>query len=335
MTLAPFGTLTKDHQDAVQKQGLFDPMESWPKSESYRELLDKWLKEVADAIWPAWTNGAWVGDSASDMEVATKAELELAVRLYHGGAKEPDILKGVPDVPKPSEGVPRDHEWHFGVEDARMFHHIYSLVKAPELLTSYEHKVSKNGWANHHIYDPTFDPGDFEKLFLGGFRKHAPSLYGIKNYFQRPRPWTAALGLNVTGFRWNTGGRFIHTGIHPSLLSGHCIQGILGGCNVIEGLLTEGKSVNADSIRAIQKYMVDWGDRRVFAGVHYMTDNISSWTLARRLIPHLFQNVEVENLAFQAITQHSRVFGDIVSHFPEDNPARTMLLADFPEASTS
>ena len=82
--------------------------------------------------------------------------------------------------------------------------------------------------------------------------------------------------------------------------------------------------------------MVDWGDRRVFAGVHYMTDNIASWTLARRLIPHLFKHPQqVEDLAVQAITRQSRVFSDIVQHFDPDSPARTMLLDYFPEAVPS
>jgi hypothetical protein len=83
--------------------------------------------------------------------------------------------------------------------------------------------------------------------------------------------------------------------------------------------------------------MVDWGDRRVFAGVHYMTDNIASWTLARRLIPFLFRSNahEVENFAVQAISRHSQVFADIVKNSDCFESSREMLFAYFPEANAA
>lgn len=67
---------------------------------------------------------------------------------------------------------------------------------------------------------------------------------------------------------------------------------------------------------AIQQYMVDWGDRRVFAGVHYMTDNIASWWLAMTFVPFLFHDrPEIADLARQAIITRSRVYRDIQQHF--------------------
>ena len=222
------------------------------------------------------------------------------------------------------------------MEDAVLFHSFYSEDKLPEVITGeYDYQSQKTGAANYLVYDPSFDHNRFIELFLGALGSVTPQVFDIKIHFQRPRPWTAAALLNVEGFRWVTADRFTHTGLHPSFLSGHCVQGILGGCNVLDNLLASGE-LNDARKRAIQKYMVDWGDRRVFAGVHYMTDNIGSWALARRLIPHIFQNAAgVEAIAVEAITQHSQVFSDIVEHFSLSSPARAMLLEQFPEGVPS
>lgn len=338
MDIAPFGVMKLGHQN--NRPGLYTPMQDWPNSQDYRALIDSWIAEITAMIWPAWTNGGWYGGSEPNMAERTKAELQIAVNLYHGVQGAEDMLSAMPAIPQPQDGIPRNQEWHYKVEDAEMDHHVYSrsnLLTIPEDTNTiyehtYEYRVSRNGWANHHLYDPTFDPALFQQLFFNGFRRHAPALFDIKDYFQRPRPWATASLLDVQGFRWTTASGFIHTGIHPSLLSGHCIQGILGGCTVLEHLVSAGGAIDPAQLQAIQKYMVDWGDRRVFAGVHYMTDNIGSWTLARKLIPHLFQNaVEVEALAVDAITQHSRVFRDIVENFPASDSAKMMLLRDFPE----
>ena len=339
MSLAPFGVLNDEQKTRLAEEGgIYKPMKAWPAGEApaFRSLVENWLNDVTEKIWPAWENRAWVGGAAATMEAATRDELALAVRLYHGGGNAPGILAEVPDIPPAPDGHPRTQEWHYKIEDALVHDQHYFYWKLPSNQeTSYNFQASGVIGSNYIVYDPDFDGEEFSNLFWGRMASLEPPTISIKQLLQRPRPWTAATALGVDGFRWTVaGGSFAtHTGIHPSFISGHCIQGILGGCSVFDALLGDGGAIDAGRIRAIQKYMVDWGDRRVFAGVHHMTDNIGSWTLARRLIPRLFRNARrVESLAVQAITQHSRVFGDIVAHFDENNPARAMLLADFPEA---
>lgn len=333
--LAPFGVLNNEY--TARLKGLLTAPGDWPAGQesNFENILRGWLDEVVSSIWPAWENGAWVGDAASDMASTTAAELVLAANLYHGQGGQPDVLNEVPAVPPAPDNVPRNHEWHYKIEDALVLDPKYLYVEAPEGgQPSYDFVASNNIGSNFLVYDPTFDIKQFEQLFWGRMRRIEPPIFDIKQRLQRPRPWTAATALDVEGFRWVVAGGFFvtHTGVHPSLLSGHCIQGILGGCSVFEGLMQQGAEITPSTKRAIQKYMVDWGDRRVFAGVHYMTDNVGSWTLARRMIPHLFSNPEViEALAVEAITRHSQVFDDIVEHFPQNSPAKSMLLQYFPE----
>lgn len=336
MALAPFGVLNEaQRQDLVGGKTLFKPMPDWRgREDAYETLLQGWLDDVTEAFWPAWEDGAWVGRAVDTMEDDTKTELTLAVQLYHGGGQQLGILAEVPVTPTPPDGVARDHLWHYSIEDALVHDNQYRHWQLPEgEEASYDYVASNNIGSNFVVYDPTFPIKEFEDLFWGRMDRLEPSSFAIKMHLQRPRPWTAAVGLGVDGFRYYVAGGFFatHTGVHPSLLSGHCIQGILGGCAVFEALRNAGRPVSAATVSAIQQYMVDWGDRRVFAGVHYMTDNIGSWTLARRLIPHLFQRAdEVEAFAMEAITARSRVFQDIVTHFPDSSPAKAVLLKDFP-----
>jgi hypothetical protein len=363
MELTPFGVLNNGHKD--RKTGLFAPMYEWPGTrDEFRQLLQGWIGQVEDAIWPAWNaeaehGPAWAGKAAACMVDATRAELKLAVLLYHGAGGAGNILDQSPLTPEAEDRRVRTHRWHYEVEDLRKFDLKYSYLTGDEAAKpSFDFRASQRSGSNFLVYDPTIDIKRFEDLFWGRMRGLQPPIFDIKEHFQRPRPWTAAAGLGVRGFRWITADGATHTGVHPAMLSGHCIQGVLGGCCVFDALLTEsrktGEGLSTERINGMQRHMVDWGDRRVFAGVHYMTDNIASWTLARLLIPHLFGTnaQEVENFAVQAITRHSRVFADVVKYFANGKldlsdasadmaklaptldvlaPARAMLRTHFPE----
>ncbi len=344
MALAPFGVLNDGHKRRLMG-GMYTPMYEWPKtSAEFEELMSKWVGEVTEKLWPAWIDNDWVGGAKERMKEASRAELLLAVEFYHGGGTKPDILHDVPDLPVPPDGRPRTHKWHYEIEDARVLDPKFLyLTLPPGEEPSFDFRASRTVGSNYLVYEPGVDITRFEKLFWGRMRGLQPPIFDIKQHFQRPRPWTAAAALGVEGFRWITADGITHTGVHPAILSGHCIQGILGGCAVLDALLDEvkitGIGLSDPQITGLQKYMVDWGDRRVFAGVHYMTDNIASWTLARKLIPKLFRNAQqVENFAVQAIIRHSRVFKDFVKHFDKKDdaddslrPAFDMLQKYFPE----
>lgn len=343
MELTPFGVLTDGHRRLL-RGSYREPMLEWRGTPGeFGSLMDGWTQQVADALWPSWDGTKWVGGAAPGMIAATRAELDLAVALYHGSAGQPRTLDEVPaGIPEPPDHRPRTNLWHYEIEDARVHdpRFLYLDLEDGEE-PSYDFRASRDVGSNYLVYEPGVDIARFEKLFWGRMRGLQPAIFDIKQHFQRPRPWMAAAALNVPGFRWTTANGQTHTGLHPAILSGHCIQGILGGCAVLDALLEEAKvsgvGPTAGMIDGLQRYMVDWGDRRVLAGVHFMTDNIASWTLARRLIPQLFHHAQqVETFAVQAITRRSRVFADIMRAFgktPHLEPALGMLRADFPEVA--
>ncbi|MEM6550286.1 MAG: hypothetical protein AAF713_21490 [Pseudomonadota bacterium] len=333
--LAPFGVLNDGHKDRLMGD-MFAPMEDWDAGDAaFRALMECWLERVTETIWPAWRNGAWQGGAAAGKEAATKLELEIAVGLYHGdGVNIRTLNEALPLRPLPG-GRAVTQNWHYLIEDALVNDRRNGFIAEHLNQTpSFEYTSSREIASNFLAYSETPEITVFEGLFWQRMGRIAPAIFDIKDYLQRPRPYTAAMALGVEGFHWVTANGFTHTGVHPSLLSGHCIQGILGGCAVFEALLEDNAEIEPNLRAMIQQYMVDWGDRRVFAGVHYMTDNIGSWTLARKVIPHLFSGADqIEALAVDAIVGRSRVFADIVAHLPADSPARAFLLEVFPEGA--
>jgi hypothetical protein len=102
MELAPFGVPYKGQKSRLT--GLGAPMYEWRGTQAeFRRLLDDWMAGVQDTLWPVWNGRDWAGKTANGKEAATRAELALAVGLYHGTGG-PDILTLSPEFP----GAPTD-----------------------------------------------------------------------------------------------------------------------------------------------------------------------------------------------------------------------------------
>lgn len=84
------------------------------------------------------------------------------------------------------------------------------------------------------------------------------------------------------------------------MISGHAFQGLVvrRGGYIAKRLMLKS---NLGAVERLQQYAVDVGDRRVFAGVHYPSDNLASWYCGLRLCDHLF------SLAGQAAKDFMRV----------------------------
>jgi hypothetical protein len=148
----------------------------------------------------------------------------------------------------------------------------------------------------------------------------------LKNRIQRPRAYQVALIQGRNHFRYLSAA----TANTPSMVSGHCLQGSIAGCTAFA---TWGGSMSPKSVETLEQFTVDIGDRRVFAGVHYPSDNLSSWYTALRLIPHVFTeptDASVRDFLWKAIDLRSVVFGAIKSHIaahPDDSPYRDAVAA--------
>jgi hypothetical protein len=136
----------------------------------------------------------------------------------------------------------------------------------------------------------------------------------LKWVFQRPRPYQVALLHNRTGFTHEAAA----SAGSPSLVSGHCLQGSMAGCAAFAALKA---SLGNPCIEVLKQFTMDIGDRRVFAGVHYPSDNLASWYAALMLIPCVFDSAiatDVNRFLGDAIRSKSIVFRAIEVYKDKD-----------------
>jgi hypothetical protein len=120
-------------------------------------------------------------------------------------------------------------------------------------------------------------------------------LYRLKEKFQRMRPYQAAYLL---GKRHEFDYYGAATAFSPSVPSGHCLQGMLAACNILSSHLSGKIKLDNPQLQSLKQIAVDIGDRRVFAGVHYPSDNIASWYCMFQLIPVCFSKQQKPIRAF-------------------------------------
>lgn len=171
---------------------------------------------------------------------------------------------------------------------------------------------------NYERYDPMFPHELRDKLrpALGeGIKLKVGSLSSrLKREFQRPRPYQVAMLQNLPHRHL-----VASTGTTPSLVSGHCLMSLLAGCNAYTKFINQ---LSPESVDLLGQLMVDCGDRRVFAGVHYPSDNLSSWFTALRLIQRVFAPdlaPRVTQFAWNAINSNSAVFARVRKHVQDHN----------------
>jgi hypothetical protein len=181
--------------------------------------------------------------------------------------------------------------------------------------------------SNYKVYDPNHSDRFYEELpgiLAAGIGNKLGTLsLQLKQAFQRPRAYQVAF-LQNRAFSWH----WASTASTPSLVSGHCMQGIIGGCAAWVALNDAIKSVQGTR-EIFEQFVIDIGDRRVFAGVHYPSDNLASWYVAMKLIPRVFlsteKGLEPHKFLWRAI-QRSLVYKAIVEHTgPGTSPYAAML----------
>lgn len=175
-------------------------------------------------------------------------------------------------------------------------------------------------------YDPTLPRqhrNELRRWMLEGIGNKVGTLgLQLKAIFQRPRPYQVALLQNRADFSH----LYSSSASTPSLVSGHCLQGALAVCNVYVQLREQ---LNALSEELLAQYLVDIGDRRVFAGIHYPSDNLSSWLTALWLIPGVFGAplaAAVQQFLRMAITKKSIVYRAILQHAGAPNSVYAPIL---------
>jgi hypothetical protein len=223
-------------------------------------FTEKIVLPIAMCAWPRWDykNCKWLQDTSKNSAVSlTLADLDIMQNL-HGIPNGSDPLF---NTARPSGIAVAHNKLHydlFGIED--------SDARLARILS---------------YYVPYLPPLNLSQV--RSVDDIATYIFRTKGLFQRPRPATLGLMLKkeIRVYR-------AITALHPSLVSGHATQAMF---IAIELYLQLMKSTSPSGWQAaLQYFAVDMGDRRVFAGVHYPSDNLASWFMLTKLAPYIWPN---------------------------------------------
>lgn len=298
MTLPPYG------KPSVERSvNVLDPneMNDWSSGNAaWIAWRERYVEDISNHVWPKYDEDQepkWVGGAAAFAQDASDAELDLMVSSFQNTDIISDLVR--PPLHDSALNPHRNHLWHFYAEDRG---------GVPEGASEFEEKASVTPFSNIAFFDSHW--AHLSQLVGSISQRKLAGLFSFKMNFQRPRPQQAAFILGKSDFEYRNANNHTHTGLHPSLPSGHCLQGFLLTCALVEMLGQRG-ALDGYDLRGLKQYAVDFGDRRVFAGVHYPTDNIASWVIVLRLIPEIFEAAhrpEIMAFALDAIQNYSRVF---------------------------
>lgn len=268
---------------------------------SFKTWRQSEIDLIADHLWPVFNRKtrAWDGKAADTAAAVSALEIAIMVdRFQKPGAftldETPQTPLAIPDMPT--------HRRQYELEDNRGADPIPpagNIGDYDSTLTALERDRAVDVTA--HAFRGTY-----------GIGAKISGMFWVKTQLSRPRPYQAAMLVGRDDLVVELG----HTAFHSAMMSGHALQGVLLACSVYEDWLDQYQSPSPDRLASLAQYAVDWGDRRVFAGVHYPTDNISSWGLALSLIPHVFRHHDVLlDFARVAITEKSHVYKVIREDF--------------------
>lgn len=305
-SLPPYGLLDSNFTDQLKLKPEVPPhfaagenCDSQCRKKEWREWKRRTIELIAAELWPTFNEEKqqWEGASANSIVELTDNDLDLLIRIRTQSGGSP--LTGKPASPVLAPDCPTHFEF-FRAEDN-----------------------SVQWFNNYHFYDRTIDPKHI-RSFGDTLVTSVPAKLGtthlqFKVPFQRPRPYQTALIRQKTKFTY----RSANTAGTPSLCSGHGLQGLIGVGAIMESLILNDIRLSEDSWRALQQFAVDIGDRRVFAGVHYPGDNLSSWIIAMSLANKVFRTTEVQQRLWAAITQ-SAIYKLIVDSSLYQGPLKAL-----------
>ena len=246
-------------------------------------------REIARNLWPIWDrqSESWVGDAAKWAVELTQADLELL-----------DSLRARLETRIDARRLNGTHQEFFEEEDGFVIDPTECRFRrVGESYGKYDHKL------------PARALDKVRTTFArDGIAASGEVDLALKQYLQRPRAYQVAALFGRHGYSYE----WAKTAVSPSLVSGHCLDASIAGCytylkckNVLPG----------DAAQYWAQFTVDMGDRRVFAGVHYPADNISSWFCALRIAGYIFRGRarEAKNFLWDAIQQRSAVYAAITT----------------------
>jgi hypothetical protein len=270
----------------------------------------KLLEIVTTLLWPTYDfeTLSWQGPATSRIAGITESDFHMLEAL------RPNLRLNVPGV-----ATPISHFEMFQLEDR--------AENKLELEAGVDRGVDKTlryyleGRADKLTIDT------LAKWIESGMLRKAGSLpMQLKRSLQRPRAYQIS---DCLGYSWFTHHQAMSS-VSPSMISGHSFKGCTMGVASFYHATALGCS---DAVLdALARIAVDFGDRRVFAGVHYPSDNLGSWICAMLICKHVCADGGQLGRQFlwQALSKNSVVYSTISQAVEEgqagDFAAALMLL---------
>jgi hypothetical protein len=272
--MPPYGFMFEDFANA----GLTTtPPADWPSNQAaeWPAWFEKAVGMVKDHVWPEYlATGVWDGHAAENAIELTRVELALT-REFRASFLDAAIFGPVPAGER--------HRVLFRKED---------IGDWDKTLMIYCPVLNGKNAAMTDVVDKALE------------RKSGEVDLQFKARFQRPRPYQMALLRGERDFPYELA---LHA-ITPALVSGHTLHAVIAGCAVYGALQRDDPGLARDCRESIQQWMMDIGDRRVMAGVHYPADGIASWIVTLEYIERVETTPGIRRFLAQAIREKSLLY---------------------------
>lgn len=294
-TLPPYGVVNADNASYLGRRPVPAGFRARPHATqpSQADEWDQWLARVAeqmsDFLWPIYRDGAWVGKASLHATALTQLDLEV-LRSLQGRLQE------------------------------RIAGQTAATAKQAEAFQKEDEGPPGPSFAFYQSGFPTYLESELNRAIVtGGVEIARPASQGMKRIFQRPRPQQTSMLLGVGEINV----QLSKSAITPAMISGHCIQGSLALAQVLASM----SDLPAALLDTLGRFLIDTGDRRVYAGLHYPTDNVGSWYVALRLCTHVYgeKAQAVRSGLWNAIREHSAVYAAMEDAV--QRPSKALLAA--------
>lgn len=294
LTLPPYGYVNADYQwdedsRRVPEGFLLNGAAATPRE--WEEYVQQQVNEIAEFLWPRYDQaaGTWRGRAATHAMRMTLKDFEMMVELRKKIADSPRVH---------GKTIDKTHKALFVAEDIRDPASPLAIPTLPDYLPMVPAEIVLKMRE------------DVTKRLV----QLGPAQLRYKKELQRPRPFQVAFMLGQPFTL-----EFAKSSMTPAMISGHCYQSYITRTGAYLAFRHPLENWTG-AVESMQQYTADIGDRRVFAGVHYPSDNISSWFCALRMCDNMYSEVgEVAKEFMRGALMKSAVFAAIVEDIREDS----------------
>lgn len=313
ITYPPYGRMVSEWEKLIGAPGEGPAPPDWRPGVSWRDWREDMSDLLGETIWPRYDarKKIWKGAAEAWMHETTLADFAIF----------PDLLAKMAEDEALPDGTKMAQLKLFRLEDEAD-----AKNDNGEVVLDRSIDATLRLYLAGQLTKAEIDELAKDYIPEGVGRKAGNVDLEIKRDMQRPRPYQIAILLDQHAFSH----RHAKSAVTPSMISGHCVEALMAGMAVFYRLNGKLPRPAGAVLDALARHTIDVGDRRVFAGVHYPSDNLSSWLTGLLMCPRVFPDANGGKWIWRAIQRHSRVYAAISEAAPLWEPYRRALdLIDF------